>query len=143
MNSSSGEIRGEPTDGITQKVIAKYQTPPRDPESAAESAGDGTRDTGGRLVKLNWSLAALITWLVCLPVAFAGATLGPADPFRLRVAMVPVVAAVAGVIVAGIASRRLPAHLASGIGAGLFGGGGACPSRAAAPRTACGLGVSC
>src|SRR5437764_9898539 len=122
MNSSSGEIRGEPTDGITQKVIAKYQTPPRDPESAAESAGDGTRDTGGRLVKLNSSLAALITWLVCLPVAFAAATLGPADPFRLRVAMVPVVAAVAGVIVAGIASRRLPADLASGIGAGLFGG---------------------
>jgi len=71
---------------------------------------------------LNPSLAALITWLVCLPVAFAAATVGPADPFRLRVAMIPVVVAVAGVIVAGVASRRLPADLASGIGAGLFGG---------------------
>src|SRR5512135_1522091 len=104
MNSASGEIRAEP---IMQKVIAKYRTLPPDPESAVESAGDGTRGTGGRLAKLSPSLAALITWLVCLPVAFAAATLGPADPFRLRVAMVPVVVLVVGVIVVGVASRRL------------------------------------
>jgi len=101
-----------------QKVGGESQTLVRDPESA----GDGARGTGGRLRGLNPSLAALITWVVCLPVAFAAATLGPADPFRLRVAMVPVVVLVAGVIVAGVASRRLPADLASGIGAGLFGG---------------------
>ncbi|HEX3308032.1 MAG TPA: hypothetical protein VHS32_17430, partial [Streptosporangiaceae bacterium] len=101
-----------------QKVGGESQAPPRDPESA----GDGTRGTGGRLRGLNPSLAALITWVVCLPAAFAAATLGPADPFRLRVAMVPVVVLVAGVIVVGVASRRLPADLASGIGAGLFGG---------------------
>ncbi|MFZ0163849.1 MAG: arabinofuranosyltransferase, partial [Trebonia sp.] len=71
---------------------------------------------------MNPSLAALIIWIVCLPVAFGLASLGPANPFLLRVAMVPVVLAIAGVIVAGIASRRLPADLASGIGAGLFGG---------------------
>ena len=71
---------------------------------------------------MNPSLAALIIWIVCLPVAFAAATLGPADPFLLRVAMIPVVVLVVGVIVVGIASRRLPADLASGIGAGLFGG---------------------
>jgi hypothetical protein len=68
------------------------------------------------------SLAAFIIWLVCLPVAFGLASLGPANPFLLRVAMVPIVVAIAGVIVVGIASRRLPADLASGIGAGLFGG---------------------
>ncbi|MGB6616311.1 MAG: arabinofuranosyltransferase [Trebonia sp.] len=68
------------------------------------------------------SLAALIIWIVCLPVAFGLASLGPANPFLLRVAMVPVVVAIGGVIVVGIASRRLPADLASGIGAGLFGG---------------------
>jgi hypothetical protein len=86
-----------------QKVGGEHQALSRDPESA----GDGARGTGGRLSRLNPSLAAVITWLVCLPVAFAAATLGPADPFRLRVAMVPVVVAVAGVIVAGVASRRL------------------------------------
>jgi hypothetical protein len=86
-----------------QKVGGESQTLVRDPESA----GDGTRGTGGRLRGLNPSLAALITWVVCLPVAFAAATLGPADPFRLRVAMVPVVVLVAGVIVVGLASRRL------------------------------------
>src|SRR5690349_811156 len=107
---------------IVQRVTAKDQTLSRDPESAVESAGDGARGIGGRLARLNPSLAALMTWLVCLPVAFAAATLGPADPFRLRVAMIPVVVAVLGVIVAGVASRRLPADLASGIGAGLFGG---------------------
>ena len=101
-----------------QKVGGEHQALSRDPESA----GTGTRGAGGRLSRLNPSLAAVITWLVCLPVAFAAATLGQADPFRLRVAMIPVVVLVAGVIVVGIATRRLPADLASGIGAGLFGG---------------------
>src|SRR6266571_2472551 len=76
-----------------QKVTAKDRTLPPDPESAVESTestGDDTRGIGGRLVKLNPSLAALVTWLACLPVAFAAATLGQADPFRLRVAMIPV-----------------------------------------------------
>jgi hypothetical protein len=62
-----------------QRVTAKDRTLLPDPESAAEStesSGDGTRDTGGRLRELNPSLVALITWLVCLPVAFAAATLG-------------------------------------------------------------------
>ncbi|MBO0814253.1 MAG: arabinofuranosyltransferase [Actinobacteria bacterium] len=71
---------------------------------------------------MNPSLAALIVWVVCLPAAFGLASLGPANPFLLRVAMIPVVVAIAGVIIVGIASRRLPADLASGIGAGLFGG---------------------
>ena len=119
-----------------QRVTGEYQALPRDPESA----GDGTRGTGGRLRGLNPSLAALITWVVCLPVAFAAATLGPADPFRLRVAMVPVVVLVAGVIVAGVASRRLPADLASGIGAGLFGGWVAFTLRTALHGTPFGFG---
>jgi hypothetical protein len=101
-----------------QKVTGEHEAPPRNPESA----GDGTGGIGGRLLSVNPSLAALIIWIVCLPVAFALASLGPANPFLLRVAMVPVVLAIAGVIVVGIASRRLPADLASGIGAGLFGG---------------------
>ena len=90
--------------------------------------------------KLNPSLAALITWLVCLPVAFAAATLGRADPFRLRVAMIPVVVLVAGVIVVGLASRRLPADLASGIAAGLFGGWVAFTLRMAVHGTPFGFG---
>src|SRR5580700_4461261 len=101
-----------------QKVTGEYEAPPRDPESA----GDGTGGAGGRLLSVSPSLAALIIWIVCLPVAFGLASLGPANPFLLRVAMVPVVVAIGGVIVVGIASRRLPADLASGIGAGLFGG---------------------
>jgi hypothetical protein len=101
-----------------QKVTGEYEASPRDPESA----GDGTGGTGGRLLSVSPSLAALIIWIVCLPVAFGLASLGPANPFLLRVAMVPVVLAIGGVIVVGIASRRLPADLASGIGAGLFGG---------------------
>jgi len=125
---------------IVQRVTAKDRTLSRDPESAVESAGEDTRGTGGRLRMLNPSLAALITWLVCLPVAFAAATLGPADPFRLRVAMIPVVVAVAGVIVAGVASRRLPADLASGIGAGLFGGWTAFTLRTALHGTPFGFG---
>ena len=119
-----------------QRVTGESQALSRDPESA----GDGTRGTGGRLRRLNPSLAALITWVVCLPVAFAAATLGPADPFRLRVAMVPVVVLVAGVIVAGVASRRLPADLASGIGAGLFGGWVAFTLRTALHGTPFGFG---
>src|SRR5580700_4957144 len=101
-----------------QKVTGEYEAPPRDPESA----GDGTGGAGGRLLSVSPSLAALIIWIVCLPVAFGLASLGPANPFLLRVAMVPVVLAIGGVIVVGIASLRLPADLASGIGAGLFGG---------------------
>jgi Arabinofuranosyltransferase N terminal len=119
-----------------QRVTAKDQTVPPGPESA----GDGARGVGGRLARLNPSLAALMTWLVCLPVAFAAATLGPADPFRLRVAMIPVVVAVVGVIVVGIASRRLPADLASGIGAGLFGGWTAFTLRTALHGTPFGFG---
>src|SRR5690349_23519122 len=125
---------------IVQRVTAKDQTLSRDPESAVESAGDGTRGIGGRLARLNPSLAALMTWLVCLPVAFAAAALGPADPFRLRVAMLPVVVAVGGVIVVGVASRRLPADLASGIGAGLFGGWVAFTLRTALHGTPYGFG---
>jgi Arabinofuranosyltransferase N terminal len=119
-----------------QKVGGEYQALSRDPESA----GNGTRGAGGRLRRLNPSLAALITWVVCLPVAFAAATLGPADPFRLRVAMVPVVVLVAGVIVAGVASRRLPADLASGIAAGLAGGWVAFTLRTALHGTPFGFG---
>src|SRR2546429_4923698 len=106
-----------------QKVTAKDGTLPPAPESAVEStesAGDGTRDTGGRLRELNPSLVALVTWLACLPVAFAAATLGQADPFRLRVAMIPVAVLVAGVLLVGLASPRLPAHPASGLAARPF-----------------------
>src|SRR6266516_3368795 len=119
-----------------QKVGGEHQALARDPESA----GDGAGGAGGRLRGLNPSLAALITWVVCLPVAFAAATLGSADPFRLRVAMIPVVVAVGGVIVAGVASRRLPADLASGIGAGLFGGWVAFTLRTALHGTPYGFG---
>jgi Arabinofuranosyltransferase N terminal len=101
-----------------QKVTGEHQALPRDPESA----GEGTGGVGGRLRGVSPSLAALIIWVVCLPVAFFGATLGTADPFLLRVAMIPVVVLVVGVVVVGVASYWLPADLASGIGAGLFGG---------------------
>ena len=113
---------------------------PRDPESAGEAAGEGTGGTGGLLEKVSPSLAALVTWVVCLPVAFAAAALGTADPFRLRVAMVPVVVLVAGVVVAGLVSRRLPADLASGIGAGLAGGWVAYTLRVALHGTPFGFG---
>ncbi len=123
-----------------QEVTGEHQALPRDPESAGESAGEGARGGGGRLRGVNPSLAALITWIVCLPVAFAAATLGPADPFRLRVAMVPVVVLVVVVVVVGLASRRLPADLASGIGAGLAGGWVAFTLRAALHGTPYGFG---
>jgi len=126
-----------------QEVTGEYQALVRDPESA----GDGTRgiggrlrNAGGRLGRVNPSLAALVTWVVCLPVAFAAAALGPADPFRLRVALVPVVVLVAGVAVVGIVSRRLPADLASGIGAGLAGGWVAYTLRVALHGTPFGFG---
>jgi len=132
-----------PTDGIMQEVTGEHQALPRDPESAA----DGTRridrrlaNVGGRLRNVSPSLAALVTWVVCLPVAFAAATLGLADPFRLRVAMVPVVVLVAGVAVVGIASRRWPADLASGVGAGLAGGWVAYTLRVALHGTPFGFG---
>ncbi|MGH3180688.1 MAG: hypothetical protein ACRDOE_02065, partial [Streptosporangiaceae bacterium] len=105
-----------------QKVTGEYKTLPRDPESAGEPAGEGTGGVGGRLRGVSPSLAALIIWVVCLPVAFFAATLGTADPFLLRVAMIPVVVLLVGVVVVGVASYRWPADLASGIGAGLFGG---------------------
>jgi hypothetical protein len=101
-----------------QKVTGEHQALSSDPESA----GDGTRGIGGRLVKLNPSLAALVTWLVCLPVAFAAASIGRGDPFRLRVAMIPV------------------AVLASGIAAGLFGGWVAFTLRTAVHGTPFGFG---
>jgi hypothetical protein len=119
-----------------QKVTGEHEALSRD----LESAGDGTRGTGGRLGKVSPSLAALITWLVCLPVAFAAAALGHADPFRLRVAMIPVVVLVAGVIIAGLVSRRWPADLASGIAAGLFGGWVAFTLRVALHGTPFGFG---
>jgi Arabinofuranosyltransferase N terminal len=116
-----------------QEVTGESQVLSRDPESA----GDGT---SGRLVNLNPSLVALITWLACLPVAVAAAALGQADPFKLRVAMIPVVVLVAGVVVAGLATRRLPADLASGIGAGLAGGWVAFTLRTALHGTPFGFG---
>jgi hypothetical protein len=119
-----------------QTVTGESQAFPRDPESAEEA----TQGTGGLFAKVNPSLAALVTWIVCLPVAFVGARLGPADPFRLRVAMIPVVVLVAGVVVAGVVSRRLPADLASGIGVGLFGGWVAFTLRVALHGTPFGFG---
>jgi hypothetical protein len=99
-----------------------------------------TGDIGELLGRVNPSLAALVTWIICLPVAYVGAKLGPADPFRLRVAMIPVVVLIAGVVVAGVVSRRLPADLASGIGAGLFGGWVAFTLRVALHGTPYGFG---
>src|SRR5437762_8684199 len=119
-----------------QKVTGESQVVSRD----SESAGDGARGIGGRLRELNPSLAALITWLVCLPVAFAAAAIGQGDPFRLRVAMIPVAVLVAGVIIVGLASRRLPADLASGLAAGLFGGWVAFTLRVAVHGTPFGFG---
>ena len=119
-----------------QKVTGEHQAVPRDPESA----GDGSGGTGGRLGRVNPSLAAVVTWVVCLPVAFAAAAVGLADPFRLRVALVPVVVLVVGVAVVGIVSRRLPADLASGIGAGLAGGWVAYTLRVALHGTPFGFG---
>jgi hypothetical protein len=119
-----------------QKVTGESQVLSRD----SESAGDGARGIGGRLRELNPSLAALITWLVCLPVAFAAAAIGQGDPFRLRVAMIPVAVLVAGVIAVGLATRRLPADLASGIAAGLAGGWVAFTLRVAVHGTPFGFG---
>jgi hypothetical protein len=125
-----------PTDGIVQTVSGESQAFPRDPESAEEAA----RGTSGLFARVNPSLAALVTWIICLPVAYVGARLGPADPFKLRVAMIPVVVLIAGVVVAGVVSRRLPADLASGIGAGLFGGWVAFTLRVALHGTPFGFG---
>jgi len=119
-----------------QTVTGESQAFPRDPESAEEA----TPGTGGLFAKVNPSLAALVTWIICLPIAYVGARLGPADPFRLRVAMIPVVVLIAGVVVAGVVSRRLPAELASGIGAGLFGGWVAFTLRVALHGTPYGFG---
>jgi len=123
-----------------QKVTGESQAPPREAEPAGESAAAGTGDIGELLGRVNPSLAALVTWIICLPVAYVGARLGPADPFRLRVAMIPVVVLIAGVVVAGVVSRRLPADLASGIGAGLFGGWVAFTLRVALHGTSYGFG---
>ena len=118
-----------------QRVTGESEASPRDPESAEAAQG-----TGGLFARVSPSLAALVTWAVCLPVAFEAATLGPADPFRLRVAMIPIAVLVAGVAVAGVVSRRLPADLASGIGAGLFGGWVAFTLRVALHGTPYGFG---
>jgi hypothetical protein len=123
-----------------QKVTGEPQALPREAEPAGESAAAGTGDISELLGRVNPSLAALVTWIVCLPVAYVGARLGPADPFRLRVAMIPVVVLIAGVVVAGVASRRVPADLASGIGAGLFGGWVAFTMRVALHGTPFGFG---
>ena len=137
---SSNRVDGLPTDGTMQKVTGEPQALPREAEPAGESAAAGTGDIGELLGRVNPSLAALVTWIICLPVAYVGAKLGPADPFRLRVAMIPVVVLIAGVIVAGVASRRLSADLASGIGAGLFGGWVAFTLRVALHGTPFGFG---
>ena len=123
-----------------QEVTGEYQALPRDPASAGDAAGDGSGGSGGLLERLNPSLVAVVTWVVCLPVAFAAAALGTADPFRLRVAMVPVVVLVAGVAVVGVASRWWPADLASGVGAGLAGGWVAFTLRTALHGTPYGFG---
>jgi Arabinofuranosyltransferase N terminal len=123
-----------------QKVTGEPQAPPREAEPAGESAAARTGDIGELLGRVNPSLAALVTWIICLPVAYVGARLGPADPFRLRVAMIPVAVLIAGVAVAGVVSRRLPADLASGIGAGLFGGWVAFTLRVALHGTPYGFG---
>ena len=136
----SNRLDGPSTDGIVQKVTGEHQALPRDPDSAGEATGEATGGTGGLLERVSPSLAALVTWVVCLPVGYVAARLGPADPFRLRVAMIPVVVLVAGVIVAGIASRRVPADLASGIGAGLFAGWVAFTLRVALHGTPFGFG---
>ena len=120
-----------------QKDTGEYEAPPRDPDSA----GDGTGGIGELLQGVSPALAALIIWVVCLPVAFVAATFGPADPFRLKVAMIPVVVLVAGVVVVGVASRWLPADLASGIGAGLLGGWVAFTLRVALHGTSYGFGA--
>ena len=54
--------------------------------------------------------------------------------------MIPIAVLVAGVVVAGVVSRRLPADLASGIGAGLFGGWVAFTLRVALHGTPYGFG---
>ena len=101
-------------DGIMQNVTATSGVVLPEPESTAE--------VGGRRRRPSPALMARTIWLGCPPAAFAAAAAGPAEPFRLRVAMIPVVVAVVGVIAVGLISRRLSADLASGIGAGLFGG---------------------
>src|SRR5215472_9037474 len=123
-------------DVIMQDVTVEHRPGRIDPKFAD---GD-TRSMRGWLREAHPSLAALVTWLVCLPVAYVGARLGPADPFKLRVAMIPVVVLIAGVVVAGVVSRRLPAELASGIGAGLFGGWVAFTLRVALHGTPYGFG---
>ena len=141
---SSNRVDGLPTDGTVQKVTGEPQALPREAEPAGESAAAGaaagTGDIGELLGRVNPSLAALVTWIICLPVAYVGARLGPADPFKLRVAMIPVVVLIAGVVIAGVVSRRLPADLASGIGAGLFGGWVAFTLRVALHGTPFGFG---
>ena len=148
--SSSHRVDGPTTDGIMQKVTGEQQAFPRDADSAEEAPREeaprevgsegAPAGTAGILERINPSLAAVVVWLVSLPFAYVGARLGPADPFRLRVAMIPVVVLVAGVVVVGLVSRRLPADLASGIGAGLAGGWVAFTLRVALHGTPYGFG---
>jgi hypothetical protein len=72
---------------------------------------------------VNPSLAALLVWLGCLPVAVAAVRLiRPGDPFDLRTAMVPVAVGAAGLAIMAIVARRVQAELVSGVAAGLLGG---------------------
>jgi len=68
------------------------------------------------------TLAALLTWLACLPVAWAVGSFGSANPWVLRTAMIPLAVAVAGVVIVGFVARRWHSDLVAGIGAGLLAG---------------------
>lgn len=92
------------------------------PLASADGSAEQPRHAArGGSPALGTSLAALLTWLASLPLAFAFARLG-GDPFQLRTAVIPVVVAVAGVLVTAIAAHRWRADLACGIAAGLLGG---------------------
>lgn len=90
--------------------------------------GQSETSTAARVIRvgsraLHPSLVAVLTYLVCLPLAFGGVSvLVSADPFDLRVAMIPAAVAVVGVVVLGVAAWRWPADLVSAVAAGVLAG---------------------
>lgn len=124
-DTTSATAAGDASDGVTA---------PSGDVGTALGAAEGAAASlprqdylSHRPVAASWwanpSLAALLVWLVCLPVAFAAVRLiRPGNPFDLRTAMVPLAAGVAGLAVMAIVAWQGRAELVSGLGAGLLAG---------------------
>jgi len=100
---------------------------PGEPEGTAVTPPSrdhpGPDQAGAPGLVVNPSLAALVVWLLCLPVAFGAVRLlRPGNPFDLRTAMIPVAVGAAVLAVTAVVTRRVQAEVVSGLAAGLFAG---------------------